>query len=236
MSVMDEQFYQFVYMFRIRNVRGLKPGLLPGETHSMPRDIDEPDSDEYLPDDSEDEEDALPKPGSKRPARKSPSRSGVKRPKLSQKVKDDGDFDTYQKRLRELHKARVRAKYEKIARKEEAGADEDDDESDGEERFETFPGGYKISHKVWNKLFQYQQVTVRWLWELKQKKCGGIIGDEMGLGKTIQMIAYLIGLAQSKQYDEDFRCVEEKRNAFGVLNTKHIKVCLSLQRGGTSRA
>ena len=51
------------------------------------------------------------------------------------------------------------------------------------------------------KLFQklrYQQTGVRWLWELHQQNCGGIIGDEMGLGKTIQVIAFLVGLKFSQ--------------------------------------
>jgi len=28
---------------------------------------------------------------------------------------------------------------------------------------------------------------IRWLWELHQRKVGGILGDEMGLGKTVQV-------------------------------------------------
>lgn len=43
-------------------------------------------------------------------------------------------------------------------------------------------------------IFRYQQTGVRWLWELHQQNCGGIVGDEMGLGKTIQVIAFLVGL------------------------------------------
>lgn len=47
-------------------------------------------------------------------------------------------------------------------------------------------------------LFSYQQTGVKWLWELHQLSCGGIIGDEMGLGKTIQVIAFLAGLSVSR--------------------------------------
>lgn len=47
-------------------------------------------------------------------------------------------------------------------------------------------------------IFSYQQDGVKWLWELHQNGCGGIVGDEMGLGKTIQIIAFLSGLRCSK--------------------------------------
>jgi DNA excision repair protein ERCC-6 len=32
--------------------------------------------------------------------------------------------------------------------------------------------------------FSYQRAGVKWLWELHEQKCGGIIADEMGLGKV----------------------------------------------------
>ncbi|OQR72026.1 DNA excision repair protein ERCC-6-like [Tropilaelaps mercedesae] len=50
---------------------------------------------------------------------------------------------------------------------------------------------------LYNSLYPYQRTGVRWLWELHQNKCGGIIGDEMGLGKTIQMISFLRALRHS---------------------------------------
>jgi DNA excision repair protein ERCC-6 len=49
-----------------------------------------------------------------------------------------------------------------------------------------FDGGYTIPGSVWDKLYDYQQTGVKWLWELHTQNAGGIIGDEMGLGKTIQ--------------------------------------------------
>jgi SNF2 family DNA or RNA helicase len=57
--------------------------------------------------------------------------------------------------------------------------------------------GFRIPEETWLKLFPYQQNGVRWIWELHQAGCGGIIGDEMGLGKTIQVIAFLYGLSLS---------------------------------------
>lgn len=44
------------------------------------------------------------------------------------------------------------------------------------------------------QLFDHQQICVRWLWELHQQRCGGIIGDEMGLGKTLEIVAFLDAL------------------------------------------
>jgi DNA excision repair protein ERCC-6 len=33
-------------------------------------------------------------------------------------------------------------------------------------------------------IISYQRAGVKWLWELHEQKCGGIIADEMGLGKV----------------------------------------------------
>ena len=55
-----------------------------------------------------------------------------------------------------------------------------------------------MSKAIWNQLYNYQKVGVRWMWELHLQRCGGILGDEMGLGKTIQVVAFLAGLAQSQ--------------------------------------
>ncbi|XP_073976975.1 DNA excision repair protein ERCC-6-like isoform X2 [Rhodnius prolixus] len=66
---------------------------------------------------------------------------------------------------------------------------------------------FKCPKVVWDKLYLYQQVAVKWFWELNQKRCGGILGDEMGLGKTVQLIAFLAGLhvSQIEDYDTGFR-------------------------------
>ncbi|XP_046463902.1 DNA excision repair protein ERCC-6-like [Daphnia pulex] len=63
---------------------------------------------------------------------------------------------------------------------------------------EEFEGGYRIPLSIWNQLYNYQKVGVRWMYELRLQRCGGILGDEMGLGKTIQVVAFLAGLAHSK--------------------------------------
>lgn len=49
-----------------------------------------------------------------------------------------------------------------------------------------------------NHIVRYQQIGVRWMWELHCQQAGGILGDEMGLGKTIQVISFLAGLSYSK--------------------------------------
>ncbi|XP_028968473.1 DNA excision repair protein ERCC-6 [Galendromus occidentalis] len=85
---------------------------------------------------------------------------------------DDGDSKMYEARLR--------------------GLSEDSDCSD-----EDVDEDFRMPTSLWNKLYKYQQTCVKWLWELHQFKCGGIIGDEMGLGKTIQAIAFLRGLRHS---------------------------------------
>ena len=56
----------------------------------------------------------------------------------------------------------------------------------------TFEGGFAVPERVYERLFAYQQVGVRWLWELHRQRTGGIVADEMGLGKTLQTIS-LIG-------------------------------------------
>ncbi|CAF3418965.1 unnamed protein product [Rotaria socialis] len=61
--------------------------------------------------------------------------------------------------------------------------------------------GFWIPSSIWNRLFNYQRAGVKWLWELHDQKCGGIIADEMGLGKTIQIIAYLAAFHYSRVRD-----------------------------------
>eukprot|EP00012_Vannella_robusta_P004858 CAMPEP_0206195096 /NCGR_PEP_ID=MMETSP0166-20121206/7613_1 /ASSEMBLY_ACC=CAM_ASM_000260 /TAXON_ID=95228 /ORGANISM="Vannella robusta, Strain DIVA3 518/3/11/1/6" /LENGTH=186 /DNA_ID=CAMNT_0053612243 /DNA_START=275 /DNA_END=831 /DNA_ORIENTATION=+ len=61
----------------------------------------------------------------------------------------------------------------------------------------TLEGGYRLPKKVFNKLFQHQKTSVKWLWELYRSEVGGIIADEMGLGKTIQIVCFMAGLHYS---------------------------------------
>ncbi|KAJ1486522.1 P-loop containing nucleoside triphosphate hydrolase protein [Baffinella frigidus] len=73
-------------------------------------------------------------------------------------------------------------------------SEESDKEEEEEEKFVEFDGGYKIPQPLFERLFKYQQTSIKWMWELHSQEAGGIIGDEMGLGKTIQIVAYLAGL------------------------------------------
>jgi DNA excision repair protein ERCC-6 len=76
-----------------------------------------------------------------------------------------------------------------------------------------------ISSDLWQSLYDYQKDGLRWLWDLHNKACGGILGvrmflshftfgtshvllfpqDDMGLGKTIQCLAFLSALFLSKK-------------------------------------
>ncbi|XP_042905022.1 DNA excision repair protein ERCC-6 isoform X2 [Parasteatoda tepidariorum] len=110
-------------------------------------------------------------------------------PKKAKKFIDDGDNAAYIKRIKEFENSELIRKHKRIM---------EDDDMDSDEDITEFDEDYKIPNKIWNKLYKYQQTAVRWLWELHQQNCGGIIGDEMGLGKTIQMITFLVGLSFSK--------------------------------------
>lgn len=78
---------------------------------------------------------------------------------------------------------------------------EDDEEDEAEEEMDVvLEGGLKVPGAIYDKLFNYQQTGVKWMWELHCQRAGGIIGDEMGLGKTIQVIAFLAALHYSDLY------------------------------------
>jgi len=51
--------------------------------------------------------------------------------------------------------------------------------------------GLRSPRWLWEALYSYQHIGVRYLWDLHQKRLGGILADEMGLGKTVQVAAYL---------------------------------------------
>lgn len=118
-----------------------------------------------------------------------PRRQGRK----TAKERDDGNIEDYIQRIEAWKEERLRKKQAKILQ----GGDLDSEEEE-EEGYEEFDGGYRIPLGVWNKLFKYQRTCVKWLWELHNQGCGGILGDEMGLGKTIQIISFLIGLSYSR--------------------------------------
>ncbi|KAF7988961.1 hypothetical protein HCN44_007271 [Aphidius gifuensis] len=64
---------------------------------------------------------------------------------------------------------------------------------------------FKVPKLIWKKLYEYQKVSVRWLWELHGRGLGGLLGDEMGLGKTVQIIAFLAGLDCSELLSDGSR-------------------------------
>ncbi|XP_052070750.1 DNA excision repair protein ERCC-6-like [Mytilus californianus] len=111
----------------------------------------------------------------------------------SLRTTDDGDDYSFDKRIRDFNKAE-RKKQDLRAAGELSESEED----------EEMEGGFKVPGRIWSKLFKYQKVGVKWLWELHCQQAGGIIGDEMGLGKTIQAIGFLAGLRQSKIRDKHF--------------------------------
>ncbi|GAX81674.1 hypothetical protein CEUSTIGMA_g9102.t1 [Chlamydomonas eustigma] len=71
---------------------------------------------------------------------------------------------------------------------------------DSEQDYVKFDGGFKIPTYLYSRLFPYQQTAVKWLWELRNQRTGGILGDEMGLGKTVEITAFLAGLLHSGLY------------------------------------
>ncbi|KAJ8905734.1 hypothetical protein NDN08_002239 [Rhodosorus marinus] len=79
--------------------------------------------------------------------------------------------------------------------------EEGNDEGDREIEDETLEGGLRIPGAIYQNLFPYQRTGLKWMWELHQQECGGILGDEMGLGKTVQIIAFLACLDYSEKLD-----------------------------------
>jgi len=105
-------------------------------------------------------------------------------------AKDDGDDRQYFSRLKEFYSNR------KAPTHDQHGNDDDEIE---------VGQGLWIPTNVWNRLFNYQRAGVKWLWDLHEQKCGGIIADEMGLGKTIQIIAFLAAFHYSRIRDPQNR-------------------------------
>eukprot|EP01028_Stygiella_incarcerata_P000470 TRINITY_DN1065_c0_g2_i6.p1 TRINITY_DN1065_c0_g2~~TRINITY_DN1065_c0_g2_i6.p1 ORF type:complete len:920 (-),score=274.82 TRINITY_DN1065_c0_g2_i6:172-2931(-) len=63
--------------------------------------------------------------------------------------------------------------------------------SNVKEREVSFRNGLTVPKEIFSNLLQYQLTALRWMWELRKKSHGGILGDEMGLGKTIEVIGFL---------------------------------------------
>ncbi|KAM0885736.1 hypothetical protein ACQ4PT_030142 [Festuca glaucescens] len=56
---------------------------------------------------------------------------------------------------------------------------------------------YKLPARIFNRLYPHQREGLIWLWSLRCRGTGGILGDDMGLGKTMQVSAFLAGLFHS---------------------------------------
>jgi DNA excision repair protein ERCC-6 len=65
----------------------------------------------------------------------------------------------------------------------------------------TYEGGLEIPAWVNNRLFPYQRLGVRWMWELHCQGAGGVVGDEMGLGKTVQVSSFVGAMAANRYID-----------------------------------
>ncbi|XP_043228356.1 DNA excision repair protein ERCC-6-like isoform X1 [Amphibalanus amphitrite] len=176
-------------------VRRPSVGDSQSEDEYVPSDESADESDEpYLPSDEEggieDRRNGKGRPVTKGTKRKRAHASPKVTAKRVHRETDDGDPEAYAARIREWRRER---REERLLRIEQGIVDDDG----GEERCVEFDGGFRCPASLWDRLFKYQQVCVRWLWELHQQRCGGILGDEMGLGKTIQVIAFLAGLSSS---------------------------------------
>nr|XP_054762956.1 DNA excision repair protein ERCC-6-like [Lytechinus pictus] len=132
--------------------------------------------------------------------RKSGARERKAQESKIRRARDDSTEEKFHKRLKEERKKELMRKRGRLVEMRRGGEDATDDDSeavDSEEDDVDLDGGFKIPSKIWKKLYRYQKIGVKWLWELHRQKAGGILGDEMGLGKTIQMIAFLAGLRTS---------------------------------------
>ncbi|SPO03024.1 related to DNA repair helicase ERCC6 [Cephalotrichum gorgonifer] len=112
---------------------------------------------------------------------------------------DDAKESVYQARLSTWVRERRQLR-------ESLGEDGGDD---GEEWFKPTPGkpnktiyeDYSLPEEVYDFLFPFQRVGIKWLAQLHRRREGGILCDEMGLGKTVQVISFLAALHFSKKLD-----------------------------------
>lgn len=148
-----------------------------------------------------------------------PIEARKKKRRLKRTCLDDGDDDFYMERIKKLER------YERVVLE---GQDDDDSEELEEisksvndkqdinentdhkidptiknvilnnNRHVELDSSLKVPENIWNKLYKFQKTGLKWLWELHQQRCGGILGDEMGLGKTVQIASYLASLKYSR--------------------------------------
>ena len=186
--------------------RHMKPGKLLSETTAFegPDDDIGDDGSDYRPSDDNDysdydpeeeaklrgEEEGLADRGKAAKATTSKNKTKKKKKIITDQslkpAKDDSTFKKYEKRLKMWKRERLEKKLERI--------ETDNDDEDPYESYEVLNLRMRVPKVIWSALYKYQQTGVRWLWELHEQGCGGVLGDEMGLGKTVQVIAFLAGL------------------------------------------
>ncbi|EED95784.1 rad54-like protein, partial [Thalassiosira pseudonana CCMP1335] len=64
-----------------------------------------------------------------------------------------------------------------------------------------YEGGLEVPAWINDRLFPYQRIGLRWMWELYCVGAGGCVGDEMGLGKTVQVSSFLGAMAANRFID-----------------------------------
>ena len=128
--------------------------------------------------------------------------------KISTKYDDDGSDLNYQNRQKNQKRnfaalpgtdgAKAAAA---IAVNNDNNNDNNNNEEEEEDQDVLIAGALRVPGDLYDKLFNYQQHCVGWMWNLHVQHVGGILGDEMGLGKTIQVIAFLAGLHHSNLFN-----------------------------------
>lgn len=111
-----------------------------------------------------------------------------KRTQNLNKTIDDGNLENYKSRLDIYYK---KLEDEELLKRLDGSCNENVE-------YHMLKGGLKVAINIWNKLYEYQQDSIKWLWKLHTKNTGGLLGDEMGLGKTVQIIAFLHSLEYSR--------------------------------------
>lgn len=159
--------------------------------------------DEYIPEDniSSDgsEIDDIEKEQTKKKGKYVHAKKSKKTKVKPKKILDDGNFDFYKERIKKLSMKKRLKEACKAGEVEEEYNSSDFSEDTDEEDDVAIEDEMLLPRKVWNRLYKYQRVGIKWLWQLHKQQAGGIVADEMGLGKTIQIIAFLAGLSYSKK-------------------------------------
>ena len=116
----------------------------------------------------------------------------------TEKYHDDGSDANFKNRQKKSTRSFEALPGTDGARAHSTRENGDTNDNHEEEEEDVLVGGaLRIPGDLYDKLFNYQQHCVGWMWDLHVKHVGGILGDEMGLGKTIQVIAFLSGLHHS---------------------------------------